>query len=223
MFCCSTLFPAKVGPESLVRILVSWGLIEILAFGDVSKRWIISSKGVNSTKYFATPGLFLRLIEGGFVAYLLCISEREYKAWLPGSAVPEASQLTYADALSAACGYSGFDNKVKKSWKALGFFKPVFCSRLNHFVVGTPLNTTEKFDITKEGQRLMPPPMQMSEAINIPINIPILKKRIGTYFDGDDDVDDDKNVEDNDEQQISKPTDQLRGSVSFLLALFSCL
>jgi hypothetical protein len=72
--------------DALVTIQMQWGQMEILAFGDVSKRWVIVW---NNSNYFATPGLHLRLTEGEIFVHVLFVSENEFKAWLRGEQEPD--------------------------------------------------------------------------------------------------------------------------------------
>jgi hypothetical protein len=154
-----------------------WGQIEILAFGDASKRWVIYwTRGLS---YFATPGLHLRLTEGEFVVHVLIVSENEFKAWLPAEQEPDVVYPTYGLAVSAAFGLG----VEKKPWKKIGSVSRVFVSILNHFAVGTPQRTKESFYITAEGERLRPPPISKKIAIDVPNS---RNKRTKT---GDDDVD----------------------------------
>jgi hypothetical protein len=140
---------------------MQWGQMEILAFGDVSKRWVVHR---NNSNYFATPGLHLRLTEGELVVHVLCISIHEFKAWLPGEQEPDVVCLTYNLAVSRAFGMGV--RYQKKPWKIIGSVSKIFTSILNHFVVGTPLRSHERFHITAEGKRLRPPPLDI--AIDVP-------------------------------------------------------
>jgi hypothetical protein len=148
--------------DALVTIQMQWGQIEILAFGDVRKRWIISR---NNSNYFATPGLHLRLTEGELVVHVLCLSKHEFKAWLPGEEEPDVVYCTY---LRAICGAFGLTLIAKKPWKKIGNTAKVFKSILNHFVVGTPLRSHERFHISAEGERLRPPPIDNAMANDVP-------------------------------------------------------
>jgi hypothetical protein len=162
---------------------MQWGQMEILAFGDVRKRWIINHSG----KIFATPGLHLRLTEGEFVVHVLCVSENEFKAWFPGEQEPDVVYPTYG---LAVCGAFGLGvNNVKR----IGFVYWVFTSILNHFVVGTPRKSNERFHITANREGLTPPPIDNAMANDVPDS---KKKRAAEIDDGNFEYDLDGNGQD---------------------------
>jgi hypothetical protein len=140
--------------DAFVAIQVQWGLIEILAFGDVDERWIMHTSSKES--FFATPGLHLRLTERKAVVHVLCVSECEFVAWIP----EQEAQMgqSYCEAICRALfGVSPTDRKSPLPTMA----RPelVFTSILNHFVVGTPQRTRERYSISVEGERLRAPPL----------------------------------------------------------------
>jgi hypothetical protein len=131
---------------------VSWGQIEILAYGNEKEPWI-----VGSNTCYATPGLLLRLTEGAAVAYVLCVSKSEYMAWIAGGANREEIYPSYTEAIRGAFGEW---RESGMPWKKIGNPEFVFTSILSHFVVGTPLTTNETFHITAEGERLCASPVE---------------------------------------------------------------
>jgi hypothetical protein len=142
--------------DALVTIQMQWGKIEILAFGDADKQWTVHSMGFPMSNYFATPGLHLRLTEDESVVHILCGVENEFKAWLP---VEQEPDIVYSSYGRAVTGVFGFAVYTKKPSKNIGFPSKIFTSILNHFVVGTPRRTNERFHITAEGERLRAPPI----------------------------------------------------------------
>jgi hypothetical protein len=107
----------------------------------------------NDSYYFATPGLFLRLSEGRVAVYVRFITKDKVKAWLVGQQEPEICFPTYGVAVSRVLG----DSTSGPSRKYISSTMFVFTSIMNHFIVGTPLVTSDKFVITAEGERLRPP------------------------------------------------------------------
>jgi hypothetical protein len=136
----------------MVIIQMRWGKLEILEFGNPKERW----KPSKNSRCHVTAGLVLRLTENAAVVYVLCVSNDEYLAWLPG----QINEEIYPSYTRAIYGAFGFSRGSKKDWEMIGNVSNVFTPILDHFIVGTSLTTKEKFHITAEGQRLRPAPLE---------------------------------------------------------------
>jgi hypothetical protein len=128
-----------------------WGIMEILAFGNVSGRWVVESRRSGrdyhtsqGRDYYATPGLLLRLTTHALVLQVRCVAERMYKVWMAEEREPNIIYSSFREAMSSVVG---------SNWKN----RMVFSSILNHFIVGTPLTTKERFIISPKASRLYPP------------------------------------------------------------------